>query len=56
MNKIKKMYMEWKEVVNLVAFVITAATALLVVDTMPTLAMAIVLLLVCIGLATYAEG
>lgn len=55
LNKVKKMYKEWKEVVGLLTFVLVGITAFLLVDTAPVLAMGIVLVAGAVGLASITE-
>ena len=44
LNKMKQMYMEWKELVGLILFVLAMGIAFLLVDIAPSVSMVIVLL------------
>lgn len=43
LNKMKQMYMEWKELVGILAWVAVGTTVLLLMDTAPVIALGIVL-------------
>ena len=56
LNKMKTMYKEWKEIVGLLAFAITGIIVVMLIDTMPALALGITLTAGAIGLALITEG
>lgn len=55
LSKMKIMYKEWKEVVDLLAFVLAVGAAFLLVDTMPVLSIGIVMLIVAVAISACTE-
>ena len=56
LNKMKTMCKEWKEVANLLAFVIVIGTAFLLADTMPGLGLGIGVVAVAAAVPAVIEG
>lgn len=55
LNKIKKVYVEWKMVVNLLFFVLAGITAILLANTVPFVSLGIVMLMGILGLVSSEE-
>ena len=56
LNKLKTMYKEWKDVVDLIALVIIGITVYVLRDIAPGMALGIGILTGCIGLAMNTKG
>lgn len=56
LNKLKTMYMEWKELVGLITFVFIMGAAYLLSDTMPGLSIGIVVVTGAVALSSFTEG
>lgn len=55
LNKIKKVYVEWKMVVNLLFFVLAGIAAILLANTVPFVSLGIVMLMGILGLVSSEE-
>lgn len=55
MSKIKKMYMEWSGLVNLLAFILMTTIIILLVDVAPSVSMVMAIVLGCVSVALCIE-